>query len=71
LITSRANFSISQKPRAGEKAPNTLSVQHFWLCGHCCLEFTPKYQEGAGVLIKNRPDVVCEADTARFIAAAW
>lgn len=63
-------FRFHKNHAAGEKPPNTHSVQHFWLCGHCCLEFTLEYQDGAGVLIKNRPEVVCEAETARFIAVA-
>jgi hypothetical protein len=45
-------------------------VQHFWLFSGCCLELTLEYQDGAGVLIKNRPDVVSEAEFSRFIAAA-
>jgi hypothetical protein len=45
-------------------------VQHFWLFNGCCLEFTLEYHYGAGVLIKNRPDVVSEAEFSRFIAAA-
>jgi hypothetical protein len=63
-------FRFHKSNAIGEKAPNTHSVQHFWLCGHCCREFTLEYLDGAGVLIKNRPDVVGEAETARFIAAA-
>ena len=63
-------FRFHKSHAAGESAPNTHSVQHFWLCGHCCQEFTLEYQDGVGVLIKNRPDVVCEAESARFIAAA-
>lgn len=63
-------FRFHKDHATGEPAPNLHSVQHFWLCGHCCLGFTLEYRDGAGVLIKNRPDVVCEAETARFIAAA-
>ena len=62
-------FRFHKNAAAGE-APNTHSVQHFWLCGDCCREFTLEYRDGAGVLIKNRPDVVCEARVSRFIAAA-
>ena len=63
-------FRFHKSHAAGESAPNTHSVQHFWLCGHCCQELTLEYQDAVGVLIKNRPDVVCEAESARFIAAA-
>ena len=63
-------FRFHKSHAVGEDAPNTHCVQHFWLCGHCGLEFTLEYQDGVGVLIKNRPDVACEADISRFIAAA-
>jgi hypothetical protein len=63
-------FRFHKCHAVGEKAPNTHSVQHFWLCDDCCRKFTLEYQSGTGVLIKHRPDVACEAETARFIAAA-
>ena len=63
-------FRFHKNHAPGEEAPNTHSVQHFWLCGHCCQEFTLEYQDEAGVLFKNRPDIVCEAEISRFIAAA-
>jgi hypothetical protein len=63
-------FRLHKSHAIGEKAPNTHSVQHFWLCEDCCREFTLEYQSGIGVLIKHRPDVACKAETARFIAAA-
>ena len=43
-------FRFHKSHTAGDRAPNTHSVQHFWLCGHCCGEFTLEYQDGAGVL---------------------
>ena len=63
-------FRFPKHHAAGVQAPNTHSVQHFWLCGHCCLEFTLEYQNGAGVLIKNRPDIAFETENIRFIATA-
>jgi len=63
-------FRFHKDHAAGEDAPNLHSVQHFWLCGRCCTEFTLEYQNGAGVLIKNRLDVASEAEFSRFIAAA-
>jgi len=63
-------FRFHKSHAPGEQAPNTHSVQHFWLCGQCCREFTLEYRDGSGVLIKNRPDVICEAESSRFIAAA-
>lgn len=63
-------FRFHKSQAAGEQAANTHSVQHFWLCGQCCREFALEYRDGSGVLIKNRPDVICEAESSRFIAAA-
>jgi len=63
-------FRFHKNHAVGERAPNTHSVQHFWLCARCCEEFTLEYQDGVGVLIKTRPDILCEAETSRFIAAA-
>jgi hypothetical protein len=63
-------FRFYKDHAADEDAPNLHSVQHFWLFNGCCLEFTLEYHYGAGVLIKNRPDVVSEAEFSRFIAAA-
>lgn len=63
-------FRFHKSHAVGEMAPNTHSVQHFWLCGYCCREFTLEYQDGAGVLIRNRPDLVCDGHISRFIAAA-
>lgn len=62
-------FRFHKNHGAGKKA-NTHSVQHFWLCDRCCQEFTLEYQHEAGVLLKNRPDVVCGVEVSRFIAAA-
>ena len=63
-------FRFRKNHAAGEEAPNTHSVQHFCLCDRCCQGFTLEYRDEAGVLLRNRPDVVCEAEISRFIAAA-
>ena len=63
-------FRFHKSHGAREAAPNTHSVQHFWLCDRCWREFTLEYRNGVGVLIKNRVDVACEVQTSRFIAAA-
>ena len=63
-------FRFHKSHAAGEQAPNTHSVQHFWLCDRCGWVFTLEYQDGVGVLIKNRPDLACEVKISRFIAAA-
>ena len=62
-------FRFHKNPAPGER-PNTHSVQHFWLCSRCCQELTLEYRDGVGVLIRNRPDVVYEAEISRFIAVA-
>jgi len=51
------------------EAPNTHSVQHFWLCQQCSQEFTLEYRNEAGVLLKNRPDLLHESEIERFVAA--
>ena len=61
-------FRFHKNASVGE-TPNTHSVQHFWLCGQCCRALTLEYQDGVGVLIKNRRDILCEAEISRFIGA--
>lgn len=63
-------FRFHKYHAADEEPPNTHSVQHFWLCGLCCEEFTLEYSDREGVLLRNRSDVTCEAEISRFVAAA-
>lgn len=63
-------FHFHREHPAGEKPPNTHSVQHFWLCGACCGAYTLEYHNGCGVVIKARPEKSENPDTLRFIAAA-
>jgi hypothetical protein len=63
-------FRFHKDNPAGERAPNTHSVQHFWLCGVCCGAYTLEYRDGYGVLIKDRPQTSDSLETLRFIAAA-
>jgi len=63
-------FRFHKKYNSGEEPPNTHCVQHFWLCAGCCQEFMLEYSEENGVLLRNRPDVACEAEISRFVAAA-
>jgi len=44
-------FRFHKNHDAGKPAPNTHSVQHFWLCGTCSQQFTLEYRQDAGVLI--------------------
>jgi hypothetical protein len=62
-------FRFHKNRRAGEPAPNTHSVQHFWLCERCCRQFTLELRDGAGVLIKNRSDLDWPEEFSRVIAA--
>ena len=61
-------FRFHKDHLAGEKPPNTHSVQHFWLCSVCCGIYTLEYRDGYGVLIKVRPEIADNADALRLIA---
>ena len=63
-------FRFHKDHPAGEKPPNTHSVQHFWLCGACCHVYTLEYGDARGVLIKRRADNSKNLETLRLIAAA-
>jgi len=63
-------FRFRQGRDSGNKAPNTHSVQHLWLCGPCSGRFTLQFREGTGVVIRNRPDVACGVETSRPLSAA-
>ena len=63
-------FRFHKDHAAGEKPPNTHSVQHFWLCGKCCRVYSLEYRDGLGVLIFGRPETSDNPETFRFIAAA-
>jgi hypothetical protein len=63
-------FRFHKHHPAGERVPNTHSVQHFWLCGVCCGAYALEYRDGYGVLIKDRPQTSDSLETLRFIAAA-
>ena len=52
-----------------ERPPNTHSVQHFWLCGTCCGNYTLEYRDECGVLIRDLPETSDNLDTRRFVAA--
>ena len=72
----RAAFNYRQgclfrfhKEAAAGGIKQTHSVQHFWLCGHCCQIFTLQYRDGIGLVI-NRIDTLCQPPSSRFIAAA-
>ena len=63
-------FRFHKDHPAGERPPNTHSVQHFWLCGTCCGTYTLEYKDECGVLIKGRPETSDHVELLRFIAAA-
>jgi hypothetical protein len=63
-------FRFHKNWTAGQEPPNTHSVQHFWLCDQCCRQFTLELQDGAGVVIKTRPDIIGDVEVSRWIAAA-
>jgi hypothetical protein len=63
-------FRFHKDHPAGEKPPNTHSVQHFWLCADCCDAYTLEYRDGCGVLIKHSLETSTCTDTLRLIAAA-
>jgi hypothetical protein len=62
-------FRFHKDHPAGERPPNTHSVQHFWLCGVCCCLYTLEYRDARGVLIKACPESSNKADASRLIAA--
>ena len=53
----------------GLETQNTHCVHHLWLCGECGKQFTLESKEGAGVVIKDRLDIVSRTETLRCIAA--
>ena len=63
-------FRFHKNAAAGQERPNTHSVQHFWLCSECCRRFTLELRGAAGVVIMTRPDVACDREVSRCIAAA-
>lgn len=64
-------FRFHKDHPAGEKPPNTHSVQHFWLCGVCRGTYTLEYLDGRGVVIKSLSTAVRDVTHAlRFITAA-
>jgi hypothetical protein len=63
-------FRFHKNAAAGGNAPNTHSVQHFWLCSTCLRGFTLEYESERGVLIKTLPVMSADPNAFRFIAAA-
>jgi hypothetical protein len=63
-------FRFPKHHPAGERPPNTYSVQHLWLCGVCCAAYTLEYRNGWGVLIKGRLETSSNPSMLRFIADA-
>lgn len=63
-------FRFHKDHSPSERPPNSHSVQHFWLCGVCCGNYTLEYRSGCGVLLKERSDISHNINTLRFIAAA-
>ncbi len=47
-------FRFHRAPLHGQVAPNTHSVQHFWLCKSCSDVYTMELASGMGVVIKPR-----------------
>ena len=63
-------FRFHKAHRPDEQPPNTHSVQHFWLCGKCSVEYTLFYSESRGVLLQLRSEIVSPTGLCRFVAAA-
>jgi hypothetical protein len=63
-------FRFHKAHKPGEKPPNTHSVQHYWLCGRCCLEYTLTYEGKRGVLLNRRSEILAGFVKFRIIAAA-
>lgn len=59
-------FRFRQSQDAGNRIPNTHSVQHFWLCGTCSKRLTLEHRDGSGVLVKDRLDIPSEAGLSRY-----
>jgi|HubBroStandDraft_6_1064221.scaffolds.fasta_scaffold23120_3 hypothetical protein len=63
-------FRFHKAHRVDEKPPNTHSVQHFWLCGNCSLEYTLLYTDKLGVLLCNRSEISAPPEECQIVAAA-
>ena len=63
-------FRFHKAHRPDEKPPNTHSVQHFWLCGNCSLEYTLFYAGELGVLLRNRSEIAAPPEKCQIVAAA-
>ena len=63
-------FRFPKHPIQDEGAPNTHSVQHFWLCGNCCETHLLEYDENRGVAIRSELERVPNPVCCKFIAAA-
>ncbi len=63
-------FRFHKAHRPDELPPNTHSVQHFWLCGKCSLDYTLVYADERGVLIHDRSEIAVPPEQCRFVAAA-
>ena len=62
------SFRFHKAHGPGEKAPNTHSVEHFWLCEYCSGEFVLSYRDGLGVTILHRQDISPEPDERQLAA---
>ena len=63
-------FRFHKAHRVDEKPPNIHSVQHFWLCGRCCADFTLIYDQERGVLLAKRSEIAALNAKFRVVASA-
>ena len=63
-------FRFHKANRPDGAPPNTHSVQHLWLCGHCCEEYTLQYVEGHGVVLLHRMENSLDSEPTRCVFAA-
>ncbi len=63
-------YRFHKNASVGGDAPNTHSVQHFWLCSSCSEIYTLEYLSDRGVLIKTLPVFSVNPGAFRLIAAA-
>ncbi len=63
-------FRFHKAHHPDQGPPNTHSVQHFWLCGKCSLDFTLVYADERGVLLQDRAQFAVPPEKCQVVAAA-
>jgi len=63
-------FRFQQSPQQEKQPSHWHAVKHYWLCARCCENYTIEYQQGVGVLLMERMEIMAGAHPCYYVLQA-